>query len=220
MPAPARDPHAGQLVRRVGPDPKSAPLTVIFLHGRGASADSILALYPELDINDCAALAPQAAGHTWYPHSFLAPLGENQPYLGSALAKIESIVSGLLSQAIPPQRLVLLGFSQGACLSSEFVARHPRPYGALLALTGGLAGPPGTSYNYPGSLAGTRVLLASGDPDPHVPFTRVQETADVFTRMGATVDLRHYPHRPHTISDDELTACKEILKAIHPAPPS
>ncbi len=214
MPAPARDPHAGQPVRTLGPDPKTAPLSILFIHGRGSSAESILSLYPDLGIDDCAAFAPQAAGHTWYPHSFLAPLEENQPYLDSALAKIESIVSGLLAQNIPPQRIVLLGFSQGACLASEFVARHPRPYGALLALTGGLAGPPGTPRNYEGSLAGTRVLLASGDPDPHVPFPRVQETADVFTRMGATVDLRRYPNRPHTISQDELTACRQILQDL------
>ena len=214
MPAPALDPHAAQPVQHLGPSPTSAPLTILFIHGRGASAESILSLYPELDAADCAALAPQAAGHTWYPHSFLAPLEENQPYLGSALAKIDAIVTGLLAQKIPPQRIVLLGFSQGACLASEFVARNPRPYAALLALTGGLAGPPGTAYTYPGSLAGTRVLLASGDPDPHVPFARVQQTANVLTTMGATVDLHRYPNRPHTISQDELTACGEILQQL------
>ena len=207
-------PHAAQPVLTAGPAPEKAAATLILLHGRGASAESILSLYDELGINNVAAIAPQAAGHTWYPHSFLAPLKANQPYLDSALKKIESLVTDLLARKIPADRIVLLGFSQGACLSSEFAARHPRRYGAVLALTGGLIGPPGTPRNYPGSLAGTAVFLGTSDPDPHVPFERVEETQEVLRGMGASVELRRYPGMAHTINQDELDACRKIIQDI------
>jgi predicted esterase len=161
-----------------------------------------------------AALAPQAAGSTWYPHSFLAPLEANQPFLDSALRRLESMVAGLLARGIPSNRVALLGFSQGACLTLEFTARHPRRYGAVMGLTGGLIGPPGTPHDYPGQLGGTPVFLGSGDPDPHVPFERVRETAAVLTRMGAVVELRRYPGMPHTINEDELDACRMLLERI------
>ena len=183
-------------------------------HGRGASAESILSLYDELGAEGFAAIAPQAAGGTWYPHSFLAPLDSNQPYLDSALGRLDSLVADLLARRIPGERIVLLGFSQGACLTSEFVARHPRRYGAVIALTGGLIGPPGTSRNYPGSLAGTPVFLGTSDPDPHVPFERVKETEAVLSRMGAMVELRRYPDMPHTINDDELDVCRKLLQRV------
>jgi phospholipase/carboxylesterase len=212
--SPSIDPHGRQPIESAGPPPQSAEATLILLHGRGATADSILSLYPELDIANFAAIAPQAAGNAWYPQSFLAPLEENQPYLDSALGRIESIVSGLLAGGIASRRIAILGFSQGACLTSEFVARHPRRYGAVIALTGGLIGPPGTPRNYPGSLDGTPVLLASSDPDPHVPFARVRETESILKKMGAVVDLRRYPGLPHTICEDELNASRDLLHRI------
>jgi predicted esterase len=138
----------------------------------------------------------------------------NQPYLDSALRRIDSIVGDLLNRNIPSERIALLGFSQGACLTSEYVARHPRRYGAIMVLTGGLIGPPGTPRNYEGSLDGTPVFLASGDPDPHVPYERVLETEVVFKRMGATVDLRQYPGMPHTITQEETDACRELLESV------
>lgn len=208
------DPHGNQPVQTAGPAPEQAAATLLLLHGRGGSAQDMLALYDELHVPGLAALAPQAAGHTWYPHSFLAPLDSNQPYLDSALHRIESLVSDLLARGIPAQRIALLGFSQGACLAAEFIARHPRPYGAVMALTGGLIGPPGTPRQYAGSLAGVPVLLGTSDPDPHVPFQRVQETQDVLTRMGAQVELRRYPGMPHTINEDELTACRTLLERV------
>jgi predicted esterase len=186
----------------------------LLIHGRGASAESILSLYDELGAEGFAAIAPQAAGGTWYPHSFLAPLDSNQPYLDSALGRLDSLVDDLLARDISSERIILLGFSQGACLTSEFVARHPRRYGAVIALTGGLIGPPGTSRNYPGSLAGTPVFLGASDPDPHVPFERVKETEAVLSRMGAKVELRRYPGMPHTINDDELDACRKLLQRV------
>jgi predicted esterase len=197
-----------------GPAPEKADGAILLVHGRGASAQSILELRAELGAENFAAIAPQAAGHTWYPQSFLAPLDANQPYLDSALARVEALVTGVTARGVASERIVLLGFSQGAGLVLEFAARNPRRYGAVIGLTGGLIGPPGTPRNYPGSLAGTPVFLGAGDPDPHVPFERVAETRDVLSRMGAKVELRRYPGLPHTINDDELDACRELLQRI------
>ena len=208
------DPHTNQPVFTAGPSPEKAEATIMLVHGRGASAESILSLYDELDAGDFAALAPQAAEQTWYPHSFLAPLDANQPYLDSALGRLDSLVADLLERGISNERIVLLGFSQGACLTLEFVARHPRRYGAVIGLTGGLVGPPGTPRNYQGTLSGTPVFLGSGDPDPHVPFERVKETEVTLLRMGAAVELRRYPGMPHTINDDEIDACRKLLQRV------
>jgi len=207
-------PHADQPIASAGPAPEQAKATIVLVHGRGGSAEDIIGLYEGLNLPRVAAIAPQAAGSTWYPHSFLAPLESNQPYLDSALERLESIVSDLLSRGMINERIALLGFSQGACLTLEFAARHPRHYGAVIGLTGGLIGPPGTPRNYPGSLAGTSVFLGSGDPDPHVPFERVRETEAVLSSMGAAVELRRYPGMPHTINADELAACRALLQRI------
>jgi len=115
---------------------------------------------------------------------------------------------------VPSDKIALLGFSQGACLTTEYVARHPRRYGAVIAFTGGLIGPVGTPRDYAGSLAGTSVFLGTSDPDPHVPFERVQETAAVFKRMGADVDARRYPGMPHTINEEELAAARSLLECV------
>jgi predicted esterase len=209
-------PHAGQPILPAGPPPESAACTLVLLHGRGASAESILAFAEEFRVEGLAALAPQAAGQSWYPYSFLAPLATNQPYLDSALRRLESIVAGLLARGVPGERIALLGFSQGACLTLEFAARHPRRYGAVMGLTGGLVGPPGTPRDYPGSLDGTPVFLGTSDPDPHVPFERVRESAAVLARMGAGVELRRYPGMPHTINEDELDACRALVGRLAP----
>jgi predicted esterase len=216
-PSPTRKasvPHANQPVLAAGPKPEQADATIVMIHGRGASAEDMIGLFEALNLPQCAAVAPQAAGHTWYPNSFLAPINANQPYLDSALEKLESLVGGLIAQNVPANRIVVLGFSQGACLASEFAARHPRRYGAIVALTGGLIGPPGTPRNYAGSLAGTPVFLGSGDPDPHVPFERVEETEQVLAGMGASVDIRRYPGMPHTINQDELDAVRTLIGRI------
>jgi predicted esterase len=207
-------PHANQPIRTAGPAPEKAAASLVLMHGRGASAESILSLFDEMGIENIAAIAPAAAGNTWYPQSFLAPLEANQPYLDSALDRLESIVADLLTRGVPASQIALLGFSQGACLTTEYVARHPRPYGAVIAFTGGLIGPPGTPRNYGGSLAGTSVFLGTSDPDPHVPFERVQETAAVFKKMGAEVELRRYPGMPHTINDEELAVARSLLERI------
>ena len=208
------DPHAGQRVLTAGPSPETAATTIVLIHGRGASADGMLSIVDALGVPNIAAVAPQAAGGTWYPHSFLQPTELNQPYLGSALAKVESVVTDLIARGVPSEKIALLGFSQGACLTSEFIACHPRRYGAVMVLTGGLIGPSGTPRDYAGSLAGTPVFIGSGDPDPHVPFERVLETETVFKRMGASVEVRRYPGRPHTIGQDEIGACTKLLGAV------
>jgi len=213
-PEPTADPHAGTPTLRAGPDPRHAAATLVLLHGRGATAQSILGLSAEFDLRTLAALAPQAAGQTWYPRSFLAPLEANQPFLDSALRRVESVVADLLEAGVASERIALLGFSQGACLACEFTARHPRRYGALIALSGGLIGPEGTPRNYAGSLGGTPVFLGSSDPDPHVPFSRVRETEAVLSEMGARVELRRYPGMPHTIHEEELAIARAYLEKM------
>jgi predicted esterase len=208
------DPHAGQPTLAAGPPPEQADATLILVHGRGASAESILSLYAALGLGELAALAPQAAGSTWYPHSFLAPLEANQPFLDSALRRLESLTADLLARGVPGDRIALLGFSQGACLTLEFTARHPRRYSAVMGLTGGLIGPPGTPRVYPGSLHGTPLFLGASDPDPHVPFERVRETEEVLAQMGAAVELRRYPGMAHTVNEDELNACRILLQRV------
>lgn len=193
-------------VLRVGSE--SAPTTLILLHGRGASAESILPLYQELGIPEVCALAPQAPGHSWYPHSFLAPSEQNQPFLDQALRTVDELIGD-----IPSKQVAILGFSQGACLALEYVARHPRRYKAVMALTGGLI-----SLKHSGNLLGTPVFLGSGDPDPHVPFTRVEESARQLRAMGAQVEVRRYPGLPHTINDDELNYCRGMLMPLKGTP--
>src|SRR5687768_1315372 len=209
-----KDPHASQPVLTAGPSPQDAGAALILIHGRGASAQSILSLYDALEVPELAALAPQAAGNTWYPLSFLGPLESNQPYLDSALRRIESLVADLIGRGVRNDRIAVLGFSQGACLTSEFLARYPHRYGAAMALTGGLIGPPGTPRDYRGSLDGTPVFLGSSDPDPHVPFERVRETESVLARMGARVEVRRYPGMPHEINEEEVDVCKGLLRTI------
>jgi predicted esterase len=210
----SNDPHSGQPVRSRGVELHEANLVMLLLHGRGASAESILALYDELSIPNSAAWAPQASGSTWYPQSFLAPLAANQPDLDSALNRVNTLIEELIEKGIRASKLAIIGFSQGACLTLEYAARNPLRYGAIIGLTGGLIGPPGTERSYRGSLDGTPVFLGSSDPDPHVPFQRVIETRDVLVGLGATVELRRYAGMGHIVNADELSACQNILSAI------
>ena len=184
------------------------------MHGRGATAESILSLVPELDAPDLAYVAPQAPGNTWYPESFLAPVERNQPWLSHALEMLAGAVEGLEGKGIPKERIALLGFSQGACLMLEFAARNAARYGALVGWSGGLIGPRATPRAYPGRFEGTPAFLGCSDRDPHVPAWRVEETAEVFRRMGAEVDLRLYPALPHTVNEDELAAARALLARL------
>ena len=182
---------------------KEASAAVVLLHGRGAPAEDILMLGEAMGLEYAALLAPEAAGRTWYPESFLAPREENEPWLSSALETIGLTVQYAMDAGIAPERIAIAGFSQGACLSTEFVARHPQRYAAVAAFTGGLIGATLDAV-YAGELGGTPVLLSSGDPDPHVPWSRVERTGEVLRGMGAEVTLRRYPGRPHTISREEV----------------
>jgi predicted esterase len=195
---------------RRGRDAAAARLVLVAVHGRGASAADILSLAAELDLNDAAFVAPEAADHTWYPKSFLAPLADNEPYLSSALALIDRIV-GDLQAHVAPERIGLVGFSQGACLILEYAARHARRYAAVVGFSGGVIGPPGTPREYAGEMAGTPVFLGCSDIDAHIPLPRVHETAEVFRRLGAAVDERIYPGLGHLVNRDEIDAVRMLL---------
>jgi predicted esterase len=207
-------PHENQPVLRAGQPLSEARAAVILVHGRGATAENILELADYLPHPSLAYLAPQAAGNTWYPYSFLMPMEQNEPYLSSALARLAALLAEVERAGIPAERVVLAGFSQGACLASEFVARQARRYGGLLAFSGGLIGPPGTPRTYAGALDGTPVFLGCSDVDPHIPLARVNETAEVLTRLGAVVDKRIYPRLGHTINQDEIEAAATLVAAV------
>jgi predicted esterase len=206
------DPHAGKPVLRTGPRPAEARLSVIAIHGRGASAEDILGLAREFATTDVAYLAPQAANCSWYPFSFLAPIPQNEPWLTSALGIVSGLVQTLNGQGVASDRVAILGFSQGACLTLEFAARNPRRYAAVVGLSGGLIGPPGTPRTYEGSLEGTPVFLGCSDVDAHVPVERVRESAAVLRTMKATVDERIYRGMGHTVNSEEVEIVKALLR--------
>lgn len=208
------DPHRNRPLVIAGAPLEEADGAVLLLHGRGATAEGILPLGEEIAPSGFALLAPQAAGGTWYPLSFLAPLEENEPWLSSALALLRGVLGRIEGAGIPAHRVVVAGFSQGACLATELVARNPRCYCALLAFTGGLLGPPGSELAHQGDLDGTPVFLGAGDPDPHVPWNRVEETAAVLTRMGGRVTLRRYPGLGHTIGREELEEARLVVREV------
>ena len=207
------DPHAGQPVIWRGPDLSRARLVVVLVHGRGASAGAIFTLADQFEVPDVAYVAPEAADHTWYPYSFLAPMEQNEPKLSSALHLLEGVVNDVMRRGIPSTRIALVGFSQGACLALEFAARHAQRYAAIAGLSGGLVGPPGTPRDYAGTLAQTPVFLGCSDVDAHVPAERVHESAIAFTRLGAVVDERIYPGMGHMVNGDELDAVRALLGA-------
>jgi predicted esterase len=207
-------PHQGQPVLAAGAPLDQARAAMVLIHGRGASAQDILSLTDELSQPDVAYLAPQAAGNTWYPYSFLAPLSSNEPYLSSALDVVAALLEHIAAAGIPAERTLLLGFSQGACLSLEFVARNARRYGGVAGLSGGLIGPDGASRDYPGSLAGTPIFLGCSDVDFHIPKQRVQHSTEVLRRLGGDVTERLYPGMGHTVNQDEIDAVKALLRSV------
>jgi predicted esterase len=187
---------------------------MVMIHGRGATAESILTLVPAIDTPGFVYLAPQASGNTWYPNSFLAPIPSNEPGITSGLAAIDDLMARISAASIPPERTILLGFSQGACLSLEYAARHARRYGGIAGLSGGLIGPDGTPREYPGSFDHTPVFLGCSDVDAHIPAERVHETARVFERMGASVVKRLYPGMGHIVNVDEVNFVKEMMRVV------
>jgi predicted esterase len=207
------DPHGNGPVLRHGPDARHARLAMILVHGRGGSAEDLLGTAAELRSDDILYVAPQAAGHTWYPYSFLTPMERNEPGLTSGLNKISSLIDALRHEGLGPDRVGLLGFSQGACLALEYAARHARRYAAIVGLSGGVIGPPGTPRDYLGSLDGTPVFLGCSDVDPHIPVERVHETAEVFRHLQGEVDARIYPGMGHLVNEDEILAVRALLGA-------
>jgi predicted esterase len=201
-------------LRRVGAPPARAKGVVLLIHGRGASAESMLPLADVVAMPDLCYVAPQAEGYTWYPQSFMAPTAANEPYLSRALDRVAAIIADILESGIDAAQLAVVGFSQGACLASETVLRNPRPYGFVGVLSGGAIGPPGTPRDYAGTLAGASIFLGCSDHDPHIPLARVQETTAVFTRLGASVTERIYPGSSHGINDDEVSHLRAGLLAL------
>ena len=181
------------------------------LHGRGATAESIIGLADHLNLKDAAILALQATNNSWYPYSFLAPVKENQPALDSALEVIDDLVKDIQSNGIPLHQIYFLGFSQGACLSLEYVARHAAGYGGVIAYTGGLIGETLNAENYTGDFLHTPILITTGDPDPHVPLIRVQESVAVLEKLNAEVSLRVYSGRAHTIQQQEIELANKLI---------
>ncbi len=209
--APGLPPHAGQPVLSSGTSLEQARMMVLLVHGRGATASDILTLGPELHQDGILWVAPQASGRTWYPFSFLSPVATNEPGLSSALSVLDGILGEAEHHGLTSDRIVLMGFSQGASLSLEFAARHARRFGGVVAFSGGLIGPEGTPRTYAGDFGGTPVFIGCSDRDPHIPAERVRESAEVMTRMGASVDMQLYANIPHTIIDEELTAARSII---------
>ncbi len=186
----------------------------MFVHGRGATAQGILELREALPTSDLALLAPQAANNTWYPNPFTAPVSMNEPGRSSGLAAIESALAEITANDIPQERVLVLGFSQGACLASEYVARNPARYGGLAVLSGGLIGERVSPEEYSGSLERTPVFLGCSDADPHIPRQRVDESATVFERLNADVTKRLYQGMGHGINQDELAFVSEMINSL------
>jgi len=203
----------GQRVLQAGEPLTAARAAMVLLHGRGASAEDIMTLAAEVERPGWAYLAPQASGNAWYPNPFTAPLESNEPYLSAALDMVSKLVERVEAH-VPAQRIILLGFSQGACLTLEWAARNARRYGAVVGLSGGLIGPDGTPRDYPGTFDATPLFLGCSDVDPHIAMHRVVEAGEVLKRMGADVALRFYPGMAHTVSVEELDQVLALVESI------
>ena len=188
-----------------------AEKAVIFIHGRGATAADIISLGDHLNIADAAFFAPQATNNSWYPYSFMAPVKENQPALDSALAVLKELVTDIENAGIPQDKIYFVGFSQGACLTLEYISRNAAKYGGAVAFTGGLIGKEINMQNYKGNFKQTPVLITTGDPDPHVPVSRVELSKGLIEKMNARVTVKIYPGRVHTISKPEIDLARKLV---------
>ena len=206
--------HQDQPILSAGLPLSEARAAMVMLHGRGATAESILSLATEFDVEGFTYLAPQAANSTWYPYRFLEPVERNEPWLSSALQVVADLCARLAETGIPPQRIMLLGFSQGACLTLEYAARHARRFGGIVGLSGGLIGPSISPHTYSGSLAGTPVFLGCSDVDFHIPLARVHESAALLRQLGGSVTEQIYPGLDHTINQDEVKQVKQMMNNL------
>lgn len=216
MTSQAHDPHRAAQVFGMGAPIDQARAALILLHGRGSNAHDILSLAEGLSLANVAVLAPNAVGHTWYPQRFVRPVAENEPYLSSALGLIRALIERLNQAGIPTDKIIVGGFSQGACLASEYVARNPTRYGGLAVFSGGLIGESVARDNYPatGTLAGTPVFVGCSDVDFHIPVGRVHETSAMLRDLGGAVTERIYPNMGHTINDDELAFFAQMVSGV------
>jgi phospholipase/carboxylesterase len=202
--------HKTQVVQS-GKSLSEASRALILLHGRGSNAMDILGLAQYMKVKEFTLLAPEATGNTWYPYSFMAPRESNEPWLTSAMEMMDETVEMVLEAGIPAGSLYIAGFSQGACLSLEYAARHPRPYGGIIALTGGLIGQSLDPASYTGSLSGVPVWMSSGDEDPHVPLARIRESGKILKKMGARITEEIFPGRPHTVIEPEMDGVNKLF---------
>jgi len=209
-----QNPHQGQPVRMVGEPLESAQAAMLMIHGRGARAEDILTLTDQLNQPGFAYIAPQAAGNTWYPNRFLVPLAENEPWLSSALSFIGDVLGQIINLGISSERIMLLGFSQGACLTLEFAARNARLYGGIVGLSGALIGSDDAPREYVSSLSGTPVFLGCSDIDFHVPKERVDQTAEVLRKLGGKVTERLYPNMDHSVNQDEIDFVRGMMESL------
>lgn len=206
--------HSGAIRAAAGTPLERARAAVVMVHGRGDTAAGILGLASAFDAPGTAFVAPQATHNVWYPYPFTAPLEHNQPWLDAALGAIGEVVATVTGAGVPLGRLVLLGFSQGACLASEYAARHPGRYGGVVALSGGLFGPELDESRYPGDLAGTPAFFGCSDVDPHIPSVRVDESAALFRARGAAVEQRTYLGFGHSVNQDEVDWVAALLESL------
>lgn len=202
--------HSKQFITS-GVPVQQASRAIVMIHGRGATATDIISLQKVLHLDGMAIYAPQATNNSWYPYSFMAPDQQNQPALDSALALIGEVVGEIEAAGIPASEIYFAGFSQGACLTLEYTARHARKYGGVMAFTGGLIGQQLTVNRYQGDFGQTPVFISTGNPDPHVPVSRVEESIAVFEKLNASVHSEIYPGRPHTISNEEIQMVNQTL---------
>lgn len=201
---------------RGGPQLAKARAALLLIHGRGASAEDIYGLGEELtsDSPGIALLAPQAADNTWYPQRFFAPLAQNEPYLSSALGVMGALVDDIVRGGVALDKIILVGFSQGACLSLEFGARHARRYGGILALSGALIGPSGTPRDKAANLRGTPIYLGCGDRDAHIPLASVEESAEMLAALGGSVTKSIFPGMGHTVNGEELRVARDLVRSV------
>jgi predicted esterase len=206
--------HQGQPLLNAGAPLEAARAAMIMLHGRGADAGDILSLHHEFEKVQVAYLAPQAAQNSWYPYRFIEPLEANEPWLTSALQVVDNLLQNLVNQGIPEEKIILLGFSQGGCLALEYAVRHAKKYGGIIGLSSGLIGPPGTEWNFPGTLEATQIFLGCSDRDFHIPKERVIESARVLEQKGAEVTMKLYPGLGHTINQEEIEVVRHIMAGL------
>jgi predicted esterase len=210
----AKGPHAGQPVLAAGKPLGTARTVVIMIHGRGAGPENILDLAAALGEAEATYLAPAAANHTWYPYSFMSEVAKNEPFLSSALSVIKALIAQVEASGIPRDHIVIMGFSQGACLTTEFAIRNASRFGGCVAFSGGAIGGPGASWDESGRFGGTPIFFGCSDVDPHIPIDRVRESAEVCARMGAAVTTRIYPGMGHLVNDDEIAWARGLLESL------